>query len=201
MKLREIIRPQINEAKSIPPAGQSWWARHGGSINKLLGAGNLLMLIHDVEELIENVKRLPKDLSPEDRMASVLTLVGELATDYGLPEVMWAVGTVAGGIATAISGPGFVAGAAAGGLLGTLLYFPVSWVWSDDIKELAEWLVKKYYLGDEHAFIRKPPKAPLEEPKPYKPDPKQQAYRQGQVGLDTPNNPDPRKHPERYPAN
>jgi len=170
MKLREIIRPQLNEAKdkSIPPAGLSWWAKYGGRINKVLGAGNLLMLVHDVDELLDNISRLPKDkMTQEEWTASVSVQVGKLVADYGLPEVMWAVGTVAGGIATAITGPGFVAGSAIGGLLGTLLYFPVSWIWSDDLKDLVEWLVAKYYLGDEYAPIRSPdpksdtPEAPI----------------------------------------
>ena len=202
MKLREIIRPQLNEAKdkSIPPAGLSWWAKYGGRINKVLGAGNLLMLIHDVDEMMSNIRRLPKDkMTQEEWTASVSVQVGKLVVDYGLPEVMWAVGTVAGGIATAITGPGFVAGSAIGGLLGTLLYFPVSWKWGDDLNNLVEWLVAKYYLGDEYAFIRKPPAKPEEEPTPYKPDPKQQAYRKAQTGMDTPGNPNPRLHPERYP--
>ena len=201
MKLREIIRPQVNEAKdkSIPPAGLSWWAKYGGRINKLLGAGNLLMLIHDVDEMMSSIRRLPKDkMTQEEWTASVSVQVGKLVVDYGLPEVMWAVGTVAGGIATAITGPGFVAGSAIGGLLGTLVAFPVSWIWGDDLNDLVEWLVAKYYLGDEYAFIRKPPAKPEEEPTPYKPDPKQQAYRRAQTGMDTPGNPDPRKHPERY---
>jgi len=202
MKLREIIRPQLNEAKdkSIPPAGLSWWAKYGGRINKLLGTANLLMLIHAVDEMMSNIRRLPKDkMTEEEWTASVSVQVGKLVADYGLPEVMWAVGTVAGGIATAITGPGFVAGSAIGGLLGTLLAFPVSWIWGDDINDLVEWLVAKYYLGDEYAFIRKPPAKPKEEPTPYKPDPKQQAYRKAQTGMDTPGNPNPRLHPERYP--
>jgi len=202
MKLREIIRPQVNEAKdkSIPPAGLSWWAKYGGRINKVLVAGNLLKLIHDVDEMMSNIRRLPKDkMTQEEWTASVSVEVGKLVVDYGLPEVMWAVGTVAGGIATAITGPGFVAGSAIGGLLGTLAYFPVSWIWGDDLNILVEWLVAKYYLGDEYAFIRKPPAKPEEEPTPYKPDAKQQAYRRAQTGMDTPGNPNPRLHPERYP--
>jgi len=208
MKLREIIRPQVNEGISIPPAVERWWAKYGKTIITGLAVINVAMLIKDVGELMSNIRRLPKDkMTEEEWTASVAVQVGKLVADYGLPEVMWAVGVVAGGVAggvaTAVTGPGFVAGAGAGagigGLLGVLAYFPVSLFFGDDIKNLVEWFVAKYYLDDEYAFIRKPPEAPQEEPKPYKRDPKQQAYRQGQVGLDTPNNPNPRLHPERYP--
>jgi len=202
MKLREIIRPQVNEGTkdAIPPAAQSWWAKYGGQINKGLVGVNMIMLVHDIDQLMDNIRRLPKEkMTQEEFTASVTTLVGELVADYGLPEVMWAIGTVAGGAATAITGPGFVAGAGIGGLMGMLAYFPVSWIWGKDLKDLVEWLVRKYYLGDEYAFVRRPDPKPEVEPAPYRPDAKQQAYRRAQTGMDTPGNPNPRLHPERYP--
>ena len=199
MKLRELIRPQINEG-IIPEKAKQWWAKYGGQIVKGLAAANIVMLIKDVSELMSNIRRLPKDkMTQEEWTASVSVQVGKLVADYGLPEVMWAIGTVAGGAASAVTGPGFLAGAGIGGLMGVLAYFPVSFIWGDDLKDLVEWLVAKYYLGDEYALIRKPPAKPEEEPEPYRPDAKQQAYRRAQTGMDTPGNPDPRKHPERYP--
>jgi hypothetical protein len=199
MKLREIIRPQLNE-DIIPARAKQWWAKYGKQISRGLAGINIAMLIDDIVKLIADIRRLPKDkMTEEEWTASVAVQVGKLVADYGLPEVMWAVGTVAGGVATAVTGAGFVAGAGIGGLLGVLAYFPASYYYGDDIKGLVEWFVAKYYLDDEYAFIRKPPEAPQEEPTPYKRDPKQQAYRKAQTGMDTPNNPNPRLHPERYP--
>jgi hypothetical protein len=104
-------------------------------------------------------------MTKEEWTASVATQVGKLVADYGLPEVMFAMGAVLGGAATAITGPGFVAGAGIGGLMGVLAYFPVSFVYGDDLKDLVEWLVAKYYLGDEYAPIRSPdPKADTPDP-------------------------------------
>jgi len=126
------------------------------------------MLVNDIDELLDNISRLPKNkMTKEEWTASVATQVGKLVADYGLPEVMFAMGAVAGGAATAITGPGFVAGAGIGGLLGVLAYFPVSFIYGDDLKDLVEWLVAKYYLGDEYAPIRSPdpksdtPEAPI----------------------------------------
>lgn len=199
MKLREIIRPQLNE-DIIPARAKQWWAKYGKTVSRGLLAVNIVMLVSDIKELLDNISRLPKDkMTQEEWTASVSVQVGKLVADYGLPEVMFVMGAVIGGGATAITGPGFIAGAGIGGLAGMLLYVPVSWKWGDDLNNLVEWLVAKYYLGDEYAFIRKPPAKPEDEPTPYKPDPKQQAYRRAQTGMDTPNNPDPRKHPERYP--
>jgi hypothetical protein len=206
MKLREIIRPQLNE-DLIPARAKTWWSKYGKTIITGLAVINVAMLIKDVGELMSNIRRLPKTMTEEDRMASVLNEVGKLVATYGLPEVMWAVGAVAGGVAggvaTAVTGPGFVAGAGAGagigGIVGALAYFPVSFMYGDDINSLVKWLVKKYYLGDTTRPIREPDDAPEEEPTPYKPDPRQQAYRRAQTGMDTPNNPNPRLHPERYP--
>jgi hypothetical protein len=202
MKLREIIRPQVNEGikDAIPPAAQSWWAKYGGRITKGLAGLNIAMLVSDIEELLDNISRLPKDkMTQEDFTASVTTLVGELVADYGLPEVMFVMGAVIGGGATAITGLGFIAGVGIGGIAGMLLYVPVSWKWGNDLKDLVEWLVAKYYLGDEYAFVRRPDPKPEVEPAPYRPDAKQQAYRRAQTGMDTPGNPNPRLHPERYP--
>jgi hypothetical protein len=199
MKLREIIRPQLNE-DIIPARAKQWWAKYGKQISRGLAGINIAMLIDDIVKLIADIRRLPKDkMTEEEWTASVAVQVGKLVADYGLPEVMWAVGTVVGGVGTAVTGAGFVAGAGIGGLLGVLAYFPASYYYGDDIKGLVEWFVAKYYLDDEYAFIRKPPEAPQEEPTPYKRDPKQQAYRKAQTGMDTPNNPNPRLHPERYP--
>jgi hypothetical protein len=156
MKLRELIRPQINE-DIIPPAAKRWWAKYGRAVGRGLVVVNIIMLIHDIEELLDNISRLPRDkMTKQEFTASVATQVGKLVADYGLPEVMFAMGAVLGGVATAMTGPGFVAGAGLGGLMGILAYFPVSFVWGDDIKDLVEWLVAKYYLGDESAPIRAP---------------------------------------------
>jgi hypothetical protein len=156
MKLREIIRPPINE-DIIPQAAKQWWAKYGKTVGRGLLAVNIVMLVNDIDELLDNISRLPKEkMTKQEWTASVATQVGKLVADYGLPEVMFAIGAVTGGAATAITGPGFIAGAGIGGLMGVLAYFPVSFVYGDDLKDLVEWLVAKYYLGDEYASIRSP---------------------------------------------
>jgi hypothetical protein len=196
MKLREIIRPQINEG-IIPEKAKQWWAKYGKTVSKGLLGINIAMAIHDVHELLASINRLPKDMTEENRTASIMNEVGKMVATYGLPECMFLIGAVAGGGLTLATGPGFVAGAGIGGLMGMLASIPVSFVYGDDIESLVAWLVKKYYLGDTTRSIRLPDNdAPSE---PYRPDPKQQAYRRAQTGMDTPGNPDPRKHPERYP--
>jgi hypothetical protein len=156
MKLREITRRPVNEG-IIPGKAKTWWAKYGKAVGRGLIAVNIVMLVNDIEELLDNISRLPKDkMTKEEWTASVATQVGKLVADYGLPEVMFAVGAVTGGAATAITGPGFLAGAGIGGLMGLLAYFPVSFIYGDDLRDLVEWLVAKYYLGDEYAPIRGP---------------------------------------------
>ena len=196
MKLREIIRPPINE-DIIPARAKQWWAKYGKTVSKGLLGINIAMAIHDVHELLASINRLPKDMTEENRTASIMNEVGKMVATYGLPECMFLIGAVIGGGLTLATGPGFVAGAGIGGLMGMFASIPASFAFGDDIESLVAWLVKKYYLGDTTRSIRLPDNpAPSE---PYKPDPKQQAYRRAQTGMDTPGNPDPRKHPERYP--
>ena len=156
MKLRELICPQINEG-IIPAAARQWWAKYGKRIVRLLTVVNIAMLINDMIELDDKIKRLPKDkMTEEDWRASVLRLVGQMVATYGLPECMFALGAVLGGGLTLATGPGFVAGAGIGGIVGLLASFPVGFIYGDDIEDLVDWLVKKYYLGDENRTIRTP---------------------------------------------
>lgn len=156
MKLREIIRPQINEG-IIPESAKTWWAKYGKRITRLASAANIALIIHDAIELEDSIDRLPKDkMTKEAYTASVLSLVGNMVAVNGLPETMFVLGGVLGGVFTAATGPGFFAGAGIGSIVGLLASFPVGFFYNDKLEDLVAWLVKKYYLGDENSFIRGP---------------------------------------------
>jgi hypothetical protein len=156
MKLRELIRPQINEG-IIPEGAKTWWAKYGKRITRLASAANIALLIQDAIELEDSINRLPKDkMTKEAYTASVLSLVGNMVAVNGLPETMFVLGGVIGGVFTAATGVGFFAGVGIGSILGLLVSFPVGWFYNDTLEDLVAWLVKKYYLGDENAFIRGP---------------------------------------------
>ena len=156
MKLRELIRPQVNE--DIIPAGvKRWWAKYGKRIMRTLSGVNIAMMINDAIELEDNIRRLPADkMTREAYTASVLSLCGKMAATYGLPETMFVLGGVLGGALTAPTGPGFIAGATVGSILGLIASFPIGYIYNEKLEDLVDWLVKKYYLGDENGFIRQP---------------------------------------------
>ena len=156
MKLREITRRPVNEG-IIPEGAKTWWAKHGKRIVRFLSVANIAMIINDAAELEDKIQRLPKDkMTKEAYTASVLSLVGNMVATYGLPETMFVLGGVLGGTLTAATGPGFLAGAGIGSIVGLLASFPVGFLYSEKLEDLVAWLVKKYYLGDEHAVIRGP---------------------------------------------
>jgi hypothetical protein len=199
MKLREIIRPQQLDEFDIKgslgqanTAAKAYWSKVWPKIAPLVKGAGAAAIVYTIYEGMEDQAKIDCSALPKDEcFAAKRAIWARIIAQYGVDAVAFWIGSIAGGF----TGPAAWVGVPAGGILtmiGTHL-----WI-GKDVDKATDWIVATVSGLAPGRYIAHPT---LDKPEhgDVKRDPRQQAYRQGQVGMDTPNNPDPRKHPERYP--
>jgi len=204
MKLREIIRPQqldefgLKDIKSslgqANSAAEKWWEARWPKIRIALGVAGTAMIVYDVYDTIQKSIDIDcKGMPDHECDAAIRAMWARLAAHYGAGYVLFVAGAYIGGL---VGGPAAWATAPVGGIIAFLV---AEGIWGDDIDSAVNWIVKKLSGMDTNRPMAYPQEKRKSTAEPYKGNPKQQAYRQGQVGMDTANNPNPRLHPDRYP--
>jgi hypothetical protein len=201
MKLREITRrPQLDEFtwKGENSDAAKWWQAKGPKIVKGLGIVGSLFIVYDIWDTFRKVADMDCEGMPENECkAAQRAIIARLVAHYGIGYVLFVIGGIAGGF---ITGPAAWAGSIIGASGAIVAYLVAEVAYGADVDQAIDWIVKKASgMNTSRPMAYPPEKRKSPEVEPYKGNPKQQAYRQGQVGMDTANNPDPRLHPERYP--
>jgi hypothetical protein len=148
MKLREIIRPQLNEfgfddvKRSVGQANSSaraWWEARLPKIHLTLGVLGTAMIVYDIYDSFQKIKSIDCSNMPTENecTAAKSAVVARLVAHYGAGYVLFWVGAFVGGF---IGGPAAWATAPVGGIAAFLVG---EGVWGGDIDSAVNWIVKK----------------------------------------------------------
>ena len=200
MKLREIIRPQLNESKvkdtvdQANEAAKEFWTKAWPTIKPYVKGAAAVLIVHEIYQGFKEMASIDcSDIPENECKAAQRAIWARLFAQYGVASVVFWVGSISMGW----TGPYvWVAGPVAGIIAMAATHFFVG----TDVDKAADWCVKVWYGMDSSSMLAKPVATKSEPAQPRMNGRQaQQNYRQGQVGMDTPNNPNPRLHPERYP--
>ena len=198
MKIREITRQQLDEF-SIGQANdtaKAYWTKVWPKIAPVVKGAGAALMVYQIYEGIKDQARIDCSALPsEECRAAKVAIWARIIAQFGVDGVVFWIGSIAGGF----TGPAAWIGVPAGGIIAMIAAHVYV---GKDVDKAADWIVSTVSGLEPGRYIAHPT---LDQPDYGEHKPRmtgqqaQRNYRQGQVGLDTPNNPDPRKHPERYP--